>query len=134
MSKIPTNRPSLPAIKPFVRQRPKSPTSQQINSIGNDRSNNPFRLADRVTTSGKSGRVAYIGPTQFAEGEWIGIILDEAQGKNDGSYGDVRYFKTNANRGLFCRADKVQLLLSNDTPQQTPPYNKSRISFIGINY
>ncbi|CAF3805944.1 unnamed protein product [Adineta steineri] len=130
MSKIPTNRPSLPAIKPFVRQRPKSPTSQQINSIGNDRSNNPFRLADRVTTSGKSGRVAYIGPTQFAEGEWIGIILDEAQGKNDGSYGDVRYFKTNANRGLFCRADKVQLLLSNDTPQQTPPYNKSRISFI----
>ncbi|CAF3626009.1 unnamed protein product [Adineta steineri] len=130
MSKIPTNRPSLPAIKPFVRQRPKSPTSQQINFTGNDRSNNPFRLADRVTTSGKSGKVAYIGPTQFAEGEWIGIILDEAQGKNDGSYGDVRYFKTDANRGLFCRADKVQLLLSNDTPQQTPPYNKSRISFI----
>ncbi|CAF1202420.1 unnamed protein product [Adineta steineri] len=130
MSKIPTNRPSLPAIKPFVRQRPKSPTSQQTNPTGNDRSNNPFRLADRVTTSGKSGVVAYIGPTQFAEGEWIGIMLDEAQGKNDGSYGDVRYFKTEANRGLFCRADKVQLLLSIDTPQQTPPYNKSRISFI----
>ena len=39
------------------------------------------------------GVVAYIGPTDFAPGVWVGIILDEAKGKNNGSVQGKSYFE-----------------------------------------
>lgn len=44
-------------------------------------------LGTRVETAAKGykGTVAYVGATQFATGKWIGVVLDEAKGKNDGS-------------------------------------------------
>ncbi|VDK79995.1 unnamed protein product [Dibothriocephalus latus] len=45
-----------------------------------------LRLGDRVQVSGgRLGVIRYIGPTDFASGEWVGVELDEATGKNDGS-------------------------------------------------
>lgn len=41
----------------------------------------------------KSGKIAFLGETKFAPGDWAGVILDEAQGKNDGSVGGIAYFK-----------------------------------------
>lgn len=40
----------------------------------------------RVELTGKSvqGNVAFIGQTHFETGTWIGIILDEPKGKNNG--------------------------------------------------
>ena len=41
----------------------------------------------------KCGRIAFLGETKFAPGEWAGVVLDDALGKNDGSVGGVEYFK-----------------------------------------
>jgi dynactin complex subunit len=46
----------------------------------------------------KPGSIAFIGLTKFAAGEWVGVNLDEAEGKNDGSVGGVSYFKVNKDK------------------------------------
>lgn len=49
---------------------------------------------DRVLVSGgKVGRIEFLGPTQFAPGDWAGVILDKEEGKNDGTVAGVRYFQ-----------------------------------------
>lgn len=55
----------------------------------------PLKTGVRVELTGKGvqGVVAFIGKTQFAPGDWIGIILDEPKGKNNGSVQAVEYFK-----------------------------------------
>jgi len=40
---------------------------------------------------------------------WIGIALDEPTGKNDGSVKGERYFQCEKNRGIFVRADRVEV-------------------------
>ena len=41
----------------------------------------------------KAGKIAFIGDTKFAPGEWVGVVLDDPAGKNDGSVGGISYFK-----------------------------------------
>lgn len=43
------------------------------------------------------GVIAYIGPTNFAADTWIGLILDEPAGRNNGSVQGVEYFKVHNN-------------------------------------
>uniref|UniRef100_A0A0X3NS26 CAP-Gly domain-containing protein n=1 Tax=Schistocephalus solidus TaxID=70667 RepID=A0A0X3NS26_SCHSO len=67
-----------------------------------------LRLGDRVQVSGgRLGVIRYIGPTDFASGEWVGVELDEASGKNDGSVSGRRYFSCKPNHGLFSAPAKV---------------------------
>lgn len=41
-----------------------------------------FIIGDRVWVGGtKPGQIAYIGETQFAPGEWAGVVLDEPVGQ-----------------------------------------------------
>ncbi|VDP62019.1 unnamed protein product [Schistosoma mattheei] len=67
-----------------------------------------MQIGDHVQVSGgRIGILRYLGPTEFAVGEWAGVELDSPIGKNDGSVSGVRYFTCKPNHGLFAAANKV---------------------------
>ncbi|XP_076183086.1 cytoplasmic linker protein 190 isoform X2 [Ptiloglossa arizonensis] len=67
-----------------------------------------FIIGDRVWVGGtKPGSIAYIGETQFAPGDWAGVVLDEPIGKNDGSVAGCRYFQCESKRGIFSRLTRL---------------------------
>lgn len=64
----------------------------------------------RVNPGGKRGVVRYVGKVpQAAPGWFIGIELDEPQGKNDGAVKETRYFECATSHGLFVRPDLVEV-------------------------
>lgn len=67
-----------------------------------------FVVGERVWVNGvKPGVVQYLGETQFAPGQWAGVVLDDPVGKNDGAVGGVRYFECQALQGIFTRPSKL---------------------------
>ncbi|XP_064163440.1 CAP-Gly domain-containing linker protein 1-like isoform X2 [Anguilla rostrata] len=67
-----------------------------------------FQVGERVWVNGnKPGFVRFVGETQFAPGQWAGIVLDDPIGKNDGSVAGVRYFQCEDQRGIFTRPSKL---------------------------
>ena len=68
-----------------------------------------LKVGDRVKfkDDGAAGTIRYKGEPAFAKGQWIGVELDEANGKNDGEVKGTRYFTCPANYGKFCKADKL---------------------------
>ena len=68
----------------------------------------------KITSSQKKGIVQFVGETRFAKGTWIGVVLEDATGKNDGSVGGVSYFASPALRGVFVREDKLEKVTDNN--------------------
>ncbi|XP_040406658.1 CAP-Gly domain-containing linker protein 4 isoform X2 [Cygnus olor] len=67
-----------------------------------------LKLGDRVVIAGqKVGTLRFCGTTEFASGQWAGIELDEAEGKNNGSIGKVQYFKCAPKCGIFAPLSKI---------------------------
>ncbi len=75
----------------------------------------------------KMGLVKFIGETEFAPGEWIGVALDkptgtlfkkllidafikcvcDGAGKHNGTVKGVKYFKCKDRHGVFVKRDKI---------------------------
>lgn len=80
-----------------------SPTSHTGPDTASD-----FSIGEKVWVNGnKPGYVQFIGGTQFAPGQWAGIVLDEPIGKNDGSVAGIHYFQCEDLRGIFTRPSKL---------------------------
>ncbi|XP_033747589.1 LOW QUALITY PROTEIN: CAP-Gly domain-containing linker protein 1-like [Pecten maximus] len=91
-----------------------------------------FIIGDRIWVSGnKPGFIAFLGETQFAPGEWAGIVLDKFDGKNDGSVQGVRYFQCEAKRGVFARISKLSR--TPNLMQSTGPRPEDNMSESGQN-
>nr|XP_043878612.1 dynactin subunit 1a isoform X6 [Solea senegalensis] len=83
-----------------------------MSSAGTVESGKPPKIGSivEVTGKGQRGTVAYIGATLFASGKWVGVILDEPKGKNDGTVQGKRYFNCQENHGIFVRQSQIQVV------------------------
>lgn len=86
---------------------PKASTPTKISEEGDDVLGD-YTVGEQVWVNGvKPGVIAYLGETQFAPGQWAGVILNDLVGKNDGSVGGVRYFECQPLQGIFTRPSKL---------------------------
>ncbi|XP_053222956.1 CAP-Gly domain-containing linker protein 2 isoform X1 [Podarcis raffonei] len=86
---------------------PEKPAGSKVTEVGDDFLGD-FVVGERVWVNGvKPGVVQYLGETQFAPGQWAGVVLDDPVGKNDGSVGGVRYFECQPLQGIFTRPSKL---------------------------
>jgi tubulin-folding cofactor B len=72
-----------------------------------------IRIGDRceVKSSAFRGEVRYIGkvPNLNDAGYFVGILLDEPLGKNNGTYNGVPYFKCPNKHGIFARLFEITI-------------------------
>uniref|UniRef100_V9KA34 Dynactin subunit 1 n=1 Tax=Callorhinchus milii TaxID=7868 RepID=V9KA34_CALMI len=91
----------------------------------------PVKVGSRVEVIGKGhrGSVAYVGATMFASGKWVGVILDQARGKNDGTVQGKRYFTCQESHGIFVRQSQIQLVDdgTDTTSPETPEPSASKL-------
>ena len=71
-----------------------------------------LKIGDRVIVSSsqgsKTGVLRYLGTTEFAAGEWCGVELDDAVGKNDGSVNGKRCAFPSSNSTMMRKQKEKQ--------------------------
>ncbi|KAJ5292720.1 uncharacterized protein N7443_008673 [Penicillium atrosanguineum] len=78
-------------------------------------------------TDGRQGTVRFIGTTSFAVGDWIGVELTDATGKNDGAVQGERYFECEPGFGMFIRPTAIGSVV------QQPPRESKQTARTGSN-
>ena len=77
-----------------------------------------FQIGQTVDLAdGRTAIVHYVGSTQFATGDWIGVVLEDASGKNDGSVQGHRYFECEPGHGMFVKPAAAEV---HDQPTPKP--------------
>lgn len=81
-----------------------------FDDAASDVSTESFTKTERVLLDGRvKAQVAYSGPVHFSyDDDWVGIVLDEASGKHNGSVAGTEYFKCEPLHGLFVRSHRLQ--------------------------
>ncbi|XP_009693810.1 PREDICTED: CAP-Gly domain-containing linker protein 1 isoform X1 [Cariama cristata] len=122
--KTPASVAAAPAEKAASGEKTSSTTAADAHEEFVD----DFRVGERVWVNGnKPGFIQFLGETQFAPGQWAGIVLDEPIGKNDGSVAGVRYFQCEPLRGIFTRPSKLtRKVLTEDEANGTQTAHASR--------
>ena len=77
------------------------------------------RLAD---AQARLGTIQFVGTTLFAPGDWVGVVLEEATGKNDGAVQGHRYFHCTPGHGIFVRP--AALYVIDHLPVKQPPLSR----------
>lgn len=113
------------SISLFGTGAPK-PTASDKSSAEAQDVEEQFQVGDRVWVNGnKPGIVQFLGETQFAPGQWAGIVLDEPIGKNDGSVSGVRYFQCEPLKGIFTRPSKLSCTEGEANGTMTAPQSRA---------
>ena len=68
----------------------------------------PPTIGESVAVRNVLCTVRFVGPTNFADGVWVGVEFPTACGRNDGSVEGTQYFKCTPRHGLFVRIAQVQ--------------------------
>ena len=109
----------LKVVEPTTRSSSTSSSSSSSNSNRFAQANPALKVGQRVKIVGDvlksqqkkekivTGIIKFIGLTSFSDGNWVGVHLDKAIGKNDGSVQSLRYFSCPANHGIFVRPNLV---------------------------
>ena len=92
-------------------------------------------LGKRVVFSGndkkqKYGVLRFVGETEFSEGVWCGVELDQPTGKNNGSIHGIRYFTCEPNCGVFVPCSKLELDTSRRSRSRPNSQPSSRASSV----
>lgn len=68
-----------------------------------------YVIGDRVYVDSNlnPASVAYFGEVEFAQGDWVGVVLDEKKGLHDGKWHGRQYFQCSPFHGLFVRPNRV---------------------------
>jgi len=63
----------------------------------------------KLSTTKHPGVVRYVGLTDFSDGIWVGVELDDPVGSNDGTIRGEAYFSCKPKHGIFVRSSKLAL-------------------------
>mmetsp|Transcript_1593 Transcript_1593/g.3506 ORF Transcript_1593/g.3506 Transcript_1593/m.3506 type:complete len:238 (-) Transcript_1593:47-760(-) len=98
--------PSTPPTKPQTTSFPANPSPAS--------SGEPFTSLreisdgmDVIVRGSLRGKVTFSGSVHYAKGDWVGVVLEEPAGKNNGTVKGVEYFSCDPQHGLFVRPSEL---------------------------
>jgi len=83
-----------------------------------------LQVGARCEINGSWGVIRFIGVTSFSSGRWVGVEVDEPNGKNDGSVKGKKYFECKEKHGVFVRPSQLKTIVGPNSPTQDRSVSK----------